>query len=91
MTHRVDLLHGGDNTEFGAGQLLDNSGNGLRVGGEADILVKDGLTAHQRAVLQMSVDTDALAETLGHELFGLHVDELVFEGGAACVDNKNFH
>ena len=91
MTNCVDLLHGGDNAVFRTGQLLDNGSNGLGVGGQADILIKDGLAPHQRAVLQMSVDTDALAETLGHELFGLHVDELVFEGGAACVNYKNFH
>ena len=32
-------------------------------------------------------DADALAEALGDDMFVLHVDELIFEGGAPAVDD----
>ena len=59
--------------------------------GRGRSLVKNGLAAHQRGVLQVPVDADALAQALGEELLALHVDELVLEGGAARVDDQNFH
>ena len=87
----VDLLHGGNNAVFRAGQLLDDSCDSLRVGWHRDVLIEDGLAAYQRAVLEVAVDADALTQPLCHDLLVGHVDELVLEGGAACVDNKNFH
>ena len=87
----VDLLHGGDNAVLGAGELVDNSGNCLCVGGHCKILIKYGLAAYQGAVLEVAVDTDALAKALSHDRLGLHVDKLILQGRAACVDNKNFH
>ena len=48
------------------------------------------LGADQWAVLEVAVDADALTQPLCHDLLVGHVDELVLEGGAACVDNKNF-
>ena len=91
VTDSVDLLHGGHDTVFLAGELLDDSSYCLGMGGKGDILVEYGLIADEGAVLEMTVDADTLAETLCHYLFGLHVDELILEGGAACVDNKNLH
>ena len=87
----VDLLHGGDNAVLGAGELVDNSGNCLCVGGHCKILIKYGLAAYQGAVLEVAVDADALAKALSHDRLGLHVDKLILQGRAACVDNKNFH
>ena len=87
----VDLLHGADNTVLGTCELVDNSCNSLSVGGQSNVLVEDGLAADQRAVLEVTVDTDALAKTLSHDRLGLHVDKLVLQRGAACVDNKNLH
>ena len=59
---------------------------------QADQIVgKYGLAAYQRAVLEVAVDADALTQPLCHDLLVGHVDELVLEGGAACVNNKNFH
>ena len=60
MTDRIDLAHRGDNTIFRTGQLVDNSGNGFRMGRKREIFVKHGLVADQRAVFQMSVNSDAL-------------------------------
>ncbi len=91
VAHRVDLLHGGHNAVLGAGELVDNSGDSFRMSGHGDVLVEYGLITHQRAVLEMTVDTDALAKTLGHHILSLHINELILERGAACVDNKNFH
>ena len=83
----VDLLHGADNTVFGAGELLNDRGDGLGMGGHGDVLIEDGLAADQGGVLEVAVDADPLAQALGHDLFGLHVDELILERGAAGVDN----
>ena len=91
VTDRVDLGHRGDNAVFRAGQLVDNGGNGFGMRRERKILVEDGLSADQRAVLEVPADADALAEALGKNLFGFHIDQLVFQGRAACVDHKNFH
>ena len=91
VTHRVDLLHGVDHAVLGAGQLVDDGGNGLGVGGHGHVLVEDLLALHQRGVLQVAVDADALAETLGQHGLGLHINELILQGRAACVDDENFH
>ena len=87
----VDLLHGGDHTVLGAGQLVDDRGDGLGVGGHRQVFVKDGLAADERGVLQVTVDTDALAQALGQKVLGLHVDQLIFQRRAAGIDDKNFH
>ena len=36
-------------------------------------------------------DTDSLAEAFGLDGFIGSIDELVLKGGAACVDDKDFH
>ena len=87
----VDLLHGGDHTVLGAGQLVDDRSNGLGVGGHRQVFVKDRLAADERGVLQVTVDTDALAQALGQKVLGLHVDQLIFQRRAAGIDDKNFH
>ena len=91
VTDRVDLLHVGDHAVLGAGELVDDGGNGLGMRRHREILVKDGLSADQRAVLQMTVDADALAKALGENGFVLHVDQLILQRGAAGVDDQNFH
>ena len=83
----VDLLHGGHDTVLLARQLLDDGGDRLGVGGHGDVLVEDRLAADQRAVLQVTVDPDPLAKALGHDLLGLHVDELILQRRAAGVDD----
>ena len=87
----VDLLHGVDHAVLGAGELVDDGGNGLGVGGHRHVLIEDFPTLHQRRVLQVTVDPDALAQALGQDGLGFHVDELILQGGAAGVDNQNFH
>jgi len=87
----VDLLHGGDHTILGAGQLVDDRGDGFGVRGHRQVLVKDGFAADERGVLQMAVEADALAQALGQDVLGLHVDQLILQGRAAGIDDKNFH
>ena len=91
VTDSVDLLHGGDNAVLGAGELVDNSGYCLCMSGHCKILVEYGLAADQRTVLEVAVDADTLAKTLSHDGLGLHVNKLILQRRAACVDNKNFH
>ena len=61
------------------------------MGGHGHIFIENALAAHHGGVLQMTVDADALAKAFGHDLLGLHIDELILQRGAAGVDNKNFH
>ena len=87
----IDLAHGIDHAVFCAGELFDNGGNGFGMSGQGNIFVVNRLISYQRTVLQVTVNANAFAETLGHDLFGLHIDQLVLQRGAACVDNENFH
>ena len=47
--------------------------------------------AVSRLVGEPAVDSDALAQPFGHDHLAVHVDELILEGGTACVDDQNFH
>ena len=87
----VDLLHAGDNTVLGAGELINDRGNGFGMSGHGDIFVEHRLIADERGVLEVTVDAYALAQTLCQDTLGVHVEELVFQRGAAGVDDKNFH
>ena len=87
----VNLLHGADNAVLGTGKLVNNRCNCLGVSGHGKIFIENGLAAYQRTVLEVAVDADTLAETLSHYGLGLHIDQLVLQRGAACVDNKNLH
>ena len=90
VTDGADLAHALDNAVFGAGELVENGSNGLGVGGQGDVLIELRL-AVLGLVLQMAVDANAFAKTLGKKRFGLHVQKLILQGGGACVDDKNFH
>ena len=87
----VYLAHAGHDAVLGAGELVYNGGNGLRVRRQGDVLVENGLSADERRVLQVTVDADALAQALREDGLGLHIDELILEGGASGVDDQNFH
>ena len=91
VTDSVYLAHGGDNAVLGAYELVDRCGDSLGMRGHGDIRFKNLLVADQRGVLEMTVNADALAQALGHDLFGLHVDQLILQRGAAGIDNKDLH
>jgi len=88
VTDSVDLLHGGDNADLGIGedlgQMLDSIGMGVE-GGLSGGLLAIGF------ILKSSVDADALIKALGHDAFGIHIDQLILQRRTAGVDNKNVH
>ena len=80
-----------DNAVFCAGEFIDNGGNGFRMGGQIDVFVINRFVSDERRVFQMTADPDSFTKAFRHDGFRLHVDQLVFERGAACIDHKNFH
>ena len=90
VAHRVDLRGTLDHAVPGVQQGVQHSLNGLGVSGHGDLeLILGVLGGH--LVSQAAVDADALAQPLGEHLTGGGVHELILEGGAACVDDQNFH
>ena len=88
VTHRVDLVHGGNDTILGVHQGVQHGLDGLGMGGHGHV---DGvqllLAFHLGLVGELAVDADALAEALGQQLAGGGVQELILQGGTACVDD----
>jgi hypothetical protein len=39
----------------------------------------------------IAADADSFSVSFGEHALVLHVDQLIFEGGAPCVDYKHFH
>ena len=90
VTDSVDFLHGGDHTVLRIDQGVQNSLDGLAVGGHSHVSVLDGLLA-LGLVGELAVDADALAQTLGQDGLGLGIQQLILQRGTASVDNKNVH
>ena len=81
VTHRVDLLHGGDDAVLGIHQSVQHGLDGLGVGGHGHIGGLDGLLAlHLGLVGELAVDADALAEALGQQMAGFRVQQLILQG-----------
>ena len=87
----VYLAHTGHDAVLGARKLVDDRGYGLGMGRQGNILVEHGLAADERGVFQMTVDAYPLAKALREHGLGLHINELVLEGGASGVDDQYFH
>ena len=90
MTDRVNLAHRGDNALFGIQQYVDNRLDRFFMRRHCDIKL-EFLIRLVASVGEHAVDADALAQTLGHDLAGLSVEQLILERRAAGVDNQNFH
>ena len=58
--------------------------------GHRDILF-ELLARGDDLVVQTAVQTDTLAQTLGGDVAGVRVHELVLETGTAGIDNQNVH
>ena len=84
-----DLVGGGDDALDRVHHDVQHGLDGLGVGGHGDVLL-DVLAAGD-LVGQTAVDADALAQALGEDLAALRLHKLVLQGGAACVDDQNFH
>lgn len=89
MPHRIDFLHRRYDARLFVREFFENELHG-------DVVVGHGLFDHRLLSLCLmgefgTLDADPLAIALGDDLLGLHVDELIFEGGAPRIDDQNFH
>ena len=86
----VDLVNGLDNAVLRIDQNGHDRLDRFLMGGHGDVLFHL-LAACGNLVRQTAVQTDTLAQTLGGDVAGVRVHELVLEAGAASVDNQNVH
>ena len=90
VTHCVDLLHGGDDAVLRVHQGVQHGLDGLGMGGHGHVAgVYGGLP--RGLIGEFAVDADALAKALGQHVLAAGVQQLVFQGRAAGVDDENFH
>ena len=90
VTNGFDLVHGGDHAGFGIGQVLDYDFGGDCVIRHRDVDL-DLFAVFALSVLNASVETNALADTLCQDGFGGGVKKLILQGRRTSVDDKNFH
>ena len=90
VTDGVDLADGLDNAIFRIDQNGQHGFDGFGVAGHGN-LAHDFDVLCGNLVRQATVKIDTLAQTLGKDLAGLGVHELILERGTACVDNENVH
>ena len=90
VSHRADFLHALDDTLLGVLQRREHHLRGFHV-----VLDKLGDLHHLfvgGGLLQVAaLNGDALHLSLGDDLFSLHVDQLILQGGRTGIDNQNFH
>ena len=90
VTHSINLLHGANDAIGGVHQGVQHSLDGLGVGGHGHVGLLDGLLT-LGLISKFTVDSDALTQSLGQHLLGFRVEQLVFQGRAASVDDQNVH
>ena len=86
----VDLVNGLDNAVLRIDQNGHDRLDRFLMGGHGDVLFHL-LAACGNLVRQTAVQTDTLTQTLGGDVAGVRVHELVLEAGAASIDNQNVH
>ena len=91
VTYCIDFIHACNYTVLSTYKLVENSCDSFGVCGESHIFIEYGLTVYHGCVLEVTVNTDTLAQTLCDDGLVVHIEELILKGRAACVDNKNFH
>ena len=90
VTDSVDLLIVADAAFFGVGETREDSLDGALVVDVAQL--QDSLRAVAFLIFDEAVfQADFLDTALGENLLAVRVDEFVFGGTAAAVENKNFH
>ena len=89
VTNSIDLLHAVDNLAFAGGQHIDQSQESLLMGGEGQILFY--LHTICSLVLDAAVHANALAQALSQNALVSHINELILQRGASCVDYQNLH
>ena len=87
VTHGADLLKIRYNAVLLTHKLFEYGVDRLGMAGQGDIFIENGLSVAHGRVLEMSADSDAFADTLGHHLLGRHIKQLIFERGTSGVDN----
>ncbi len=85
MTYRIDLLQGADRAGLLIGERIENHFDGFLVCRHrcfCDFLVEAFLLIYETAV-----DSDTLAESLGKNLLGIRVDQLIFQRRTSTVND----
>ena len=90
VAHRADLIHGSDHAVGRVHQSVEHSLDGLGVSGHGHIGLLDSLLAGG-LIGELTVDTDALTQTLGQDLLSLGVEQLILQRRTAGVDYQNIH
>ena len=90
VTYCCDLAHRSDNAVIGRYESIGNELDSLTVVSHLDVdLVV--LTTGNLVLEVTAFDTDTVTHTLcEYGLIG-HIDKLILDGRASCVDNENFH
>ena len=92
VTDGVDLLHGADDAVLLVDKGVEHGLNGLVVRGHGDFGLLDRFLAGQLGLIgEAAVDADALAKTLGKQLARSGVEQLILQGGRACVNDQYVH
>ena len=92
VTHRVDLLHGGDDAVDRVHQSGQHRLDGLGMGGHGHVGGHGGrLALYLGLIGKFSVNADALAQAFGQQMAGFRVQQLIFQRRAAGIDDKYFH
>ena len=86
----VDLIDRLDDAVLSVNQNGHNGLDGLFVRGHGDVL-DQLLVGGDGLVVESAVDADALAKTLGGDVAGIGVHELILQARAAGVDDQNVH
>ena len=89
MAHRADFVHIFHRALIRVGQRLQHPVDTVGVRFHGGVGVKN-FTVHLLADMA-ALDADAFHQPFGQQLFAVHVDQLVFQGGRARVENQNFH
>ena len=89
VTDGFDFADVLDDFVFAGGEKFNKLLESLFVGGEAYVVFL--FVAGSGFVADSAVDADSFAKTFCDNFFVIHLDELVFKGRAARVDNKYFH
>ena len=90
VSYRTDLGKLGDHTVLGVGQSLNYDRNRLAVVLHIHVDLISVLSGNLM-LKSAAGDTDTLAKTLCKKGVVGHINELIFYGRGACVDNENFH
>ena len=84
-----DLVDVGENGKLAGGQAGDQFLKGVLMGGERLVLLYGAAVGD--LVGDNTVHADTFNVSLGDNRLVGHVDELILEGGATCIDYQNFH